>query len=171
VAFRALYVDDEPDMLDVVKDLLERSGEILVDQALNAEEAEKLALRIGYDIIISDHQMGGGSGIDLLDRLRSKGCDVPFILFTGLERGRIDIDLLVSRGGLYLHKGGTFSSLFSSLDLCVREVLHRNHLKMGINENEGPGRRAMDGPYEGMAGTSSLSRRGENGLKNEGGFL
>ena len=50
-----LYVDDEEALLDVCKQFLDRSGELVVDVATTAKEALQKMSTGGYDAIISGH--------------------------------------------------------------------------------------------------------------------
>jgi CheY-like chemotaxis protein len=91
---RALYVDDEEVLLDVGKFFLELSGNIAVDTAVSAKEAENAIGATRYDAVVCDYQMPMMNGIDFLKRLRSQGNQIPFILFTGRGREEIVIEAL-----------------------------------------------------------------------------
>lgn len=147
---RALYVDDEPGLLEIVKLFLEQAGEIAVDCAACADEAEQRMIMNEYDVIISDYQMAGANGIELLDHLRSKRCTVPFILFTGLEREDIAIDVLILRAGFYLQKMGPFAALFANLEFCIRAVVHRHRAEMTGREGEDCFHRLVNDPFNEM---------------------
>ena len=69
--FRILYVDDEPDLLEIGKLFLERSGEFNVDIITSAPEALSRLTSNMFDAIISDYQMPGMNGIDFLKKVRS----------------------------------------------------------------------------------------------------
>ena len=58
-----LYVDDEPDLLDIGKEFLEKSVDFTVTTALSATEAIRLLEQEKFDAIISDYQMPGMDGI------------------------------------------------------------------------------------------------------------
>ncbi|MGA2698882.1 MAG: response regulator, partial [Methanoregula sp.] len=69
----ALYVDDEPALLELGKIFLERAGDIRVDTVVSALEALVKIHSVPYDIIISDIVMPRMSGIELLERVRQSG--------------------------------------------------------------------------------------------------
>lgn len=55
--FSILYVDDEPDLLELGRLFLEKSGEFSVATSTSAEEALESPSIRSYDVIISDYQM------------------------------------------------------------------------------------------------------------------
>lgn len=78
-----LVVDDEIDLRDIVSSELEFMG-AKVFQAENITNAQKILNSEKIDLIVSDIRMPGGTGIDLLDIVKSKNVNVPpIILITG----------------------------------------------------------------------------------------
>ena len=78
-----LVVDDEVDLRDIVASELEYMG-AKVFQAENVTSAQKILSENKIDLILSDIRMPGGTGIDLLDNVRSKNSETPpVILITG----------------------------------------------------------------------------------------
>jgi PAS domain S-box-containing protein len=80
---RVLHVDDEPDLAALTATYLERADDRLtVETATSAAEGlDRLA--DGVDCVISDYDMPGTNGIELLEAVREAYPDLPFILFTG----------------------------------------------------------------------------------------
>jgi len=80
---RVLHVDDEPDFLDLVATMLEDEiDRATVERATTASEALDLLER-RVDCVVSDYEMPGMDGIDLLVAVRDRHPDLPFVLFTG----------------------------------------------------------------------------------------
>jgi DNA-binding NtrC family response regulator len=79
---RILCVDDEPAVLGMLEDTLERAGHTTF-AARNAAEALAALTDQGADLIISDYKMPGITGLDLLSVLQRDGHDVPMIMLTG----------------------------------------------------------------------------------------
>ena len=78
-----LVVDDETDLRDIVASEFEFMG-AKVEQAENVSSAKIQLQKNNYDLIVSDIRMPGGTGIDLLDHVRSKHeSKPPVILITG----------------------------------------------------------------------------------------
>jgi EAL domain-containing protein (putative c-di-GMP-specific phosphodiesterase class I)/ActR/RegA family two-component response regulator len=77
-----LLVDDEYPLLRAVERLLGQAG-FRVHPASSGQEALELLERMGFDCIVSDINMPGMSGIDLLRAVRERDLDVPVVLLTG----------------------------------------------------------------------------------------
>jgi signal transduction histidine kinase len=80
---RALVVDDNEELLVCYTRILTKAG-YAVTSAINGVRALD-ALHAGqFNVLLSDIAMPGGmSGIELLERIRSEGTDIPVILATG----------------------------------------------------------------------------------------
>jgi len=83
MAGTVLIVDDEPDLLELTKIYLEKTGEFTVDIAESAREALEKMQTIIYDAIVSDYEMPEMNGIEFLKTVRGSSSDMPFIIFTG----------------------------------------------------------------------------------------
>jgi PAS domain S-box-containing protein len=147
---KALYVDDEPGLLDIVKLFLEQTGEIVVDCATCVGEAEKYLLVDGYDVVISDYQMPGMNGIEFLKRLRSRGCKIPFILFTGRGREEVAIDALNSGADFYMQKGGAPLVQFTELENFIKQGVHRYRSEKAERESDEHFRCLVENSFEGV---------------------
>ena len=82
-----LYVDDEPDLLDLGKLFLERGGQFSVTITSSAREGLEKLSRTAFDAVISDYQMPDMDGLEFLKQVRSQYGNLPFILFTGTGTG------------------------------------------------------------------------------------
>lgn len=92
---RVLIADDEPDVLEVIKAILEHEG-IVVHTARDGEQAFKLLRKRNFDAVILDVVMPRITGVKLLQLMRrsSKLKDTPAMLITGnlLETKRLEED-------------------------------------------------------------------------------
>jgi CheY-like chemotaxis protein len=86
---RILLVDDEPDGLDVVRQMLERAGAKVTPASSSAEAMELLAQH-RPDLIISDIAMPGEDGYALVRRVRSlsaeAGGSTPAVALSAYSR-------------------------------------------------------------------------------------
>ena len=82
-AIRVLHVDDDSEFAELTASFLRRSDvEIEVTTATGAEALD-LFRDASFDCVVSDYDMPGTSGLDLLEGVRAIEPEVPFILFTG----------------------------------------------------------------------------------------
>ncbi len=69
---RVLYVDDEPDLLEIGKLFLEQSGGFRVTTSSSAREALEAPELASYDAIVSDYLMPLIDGIAFLKEVRKR---------------------------------------------------------------------------------------------------
>ena len=79
-----LSVDDFSTMRRIVRNLLKQLGYYNVDEAENGDAALELIREKKYGLIISDWNMPGKSGIELLREVRNDPelKDIPFLMVT-----------------------------------------------------------------------------------------
>ncbi|MFA5331786.1 MAG: response regulator [Methanoregula sp.] len=84
-----LCVDDDPDLLVVTRLVLEQDGSIAVTTCPSPDLAFDLVQRTTFDLIVSDYNMPGMTGVGLFEKLREAGCRTPFFLFTGHDASAV----------------------------------------------------------------------------------
>ncbi len=82
---RVLIVDDEPELLEIYGDLLERAG-YQVETAGDGRAALKRLLSGQFNLVLSDISMPDMDGLHLLRAVREQDLDVPVVLMTGDPR-------------------------------------------------------------------------------------
>jgi len=113
-----LLVDDEPDTLQLIINILEvefENFEFL--EASNTETALQLCAKKKIDLIITDWQMPEKTGIDLIKelRLQTKNMDIPVIISTGVKTEPQDLKQAFEVGAVdFLRKP------FERLELVAR---------------------------------------------------
>lgn len=120
-----IYVDDEPDLLDIGKLFLERSGFFSVTTALCAPDAIRSLEQGRFDAIISDYQMPGMNGIQFFIHVRSRFGSIPFILFTGRGREEVIIEAINNGADFYLQKGGDPAPQFTELSQKIKMAVEK----------------------------------------------
>ena len=79
-----LYVEDDPDYLDMVREILEAGGFEMV-AASSAEEGIQAWEDAQPDLIIVDLMMEEvDAGTSLITQLRARGCDVPIYMLSSV---------------------------------------------------------------------------------------
>jgi two-component system cell cycle sensor histidine kinase/response regulator CckA len=116
---RLLVVDDEPQVLSILSEMLERVGHT-VTRATSGLEALELFAPGRYDVVLTDLGMGGMNGWQLVDRLRQIDRDVAMIFVTGWGLHEKELGRLRELGvGHCLLK----PARASELDAAVQEAL------------------------------------------------
>lgn len=134
--YRVLYVDDEPDLLDIAKLFLEDSGTFSVETLPSAGEAIAHLREHQYDAIISDYEMPGMNGVAFLKTLREGGNKTPFIVFTGRGREEVVIDAINNGADFYLQKGGDPTAQFAELAHKIRQAVGRKEAECALAKSE-----------------------------------
>ena len=81
---RILLVDDDPRLLEVTKDLIERFGYVVTPSSSSSEAAALISDHHDvFDVVITDYSMPGLDGIELAMSAKKFSADIPVILFTG----------------------------------------------------------------------------------------
>lgn len=102
-----LHVDDNRELADLVSLYLERERDDLsVTSVFDAESALD-ELDGGYDVdcVVTDYDMPGKDGVELLREIRSDHPDLPVILFTGKGNEEVASDAVSAGVTEYMQKG------------------------------------------------------------------
>lgn len=106
-----LCVDDDDQLLDLVKTRLERSFDRLsVETTTDVDDAID-AIGSDVDCIVTDYRMPEADGLALLERIRVADPQVPVIFFTGHGSEAIAADAIRAGVTDYLQKGGDDSTV------------------------------------------------------------
>lgn len=119
---RILVVDDERDLLDVLGAMLVDAG-WQVDTAPDGPAALRLVDANRYEVVLSDIDMPGMSGVQLLRGIRARDLDVPVLLITGHPRVDTAVEALEHGALRYLRKPIRERDLVSAVEDASR--LHR----------------------------------------------
>jgi EAL domain-containing protein (putative c-di-GMP-specific phosphodiesterase class I) len=119
---RVLVVDDERSLLEVLATMLSEAG-WQVDTAANGREALDLVDGQHYEVVLSDIDMPGINGVQLLREIRGRDLDVPVLLITGHPRVDTAVEALEHGALRYLQKPLRERDLLSAVEDAAR--LHR----------------------------------------------
>jgi PAS domain S-box-containing protein len=133
---RVLHIDDDAGFLAVAKQCLEEQSQFQVDTARSAKEAFKKLKRSEYDVIVSDYQMPGKNGLELLRQLKQEGKDVPFILFTCKGKEEIAVDALNSGVYRYVRKEGNAETTYAELKHAIFDAARGKKAEKLLREAE-----------------------------------
>ena len=82
-AIHVVYVDDETGFADLASELLERETDRLSVESVTSADRALDRLDGDVDCVVSDYDMPGTNGLELLEMVRGTYPDLPFVLFTG----------------------------------------------------------------------------------------
>lgn len=136
IGIKILCIDDEMELLDLMKLYLERENNIFVQCASSPQQALSMMGEQDYDVIVSDYAMPEMNGIDLLKEIRSRGWEIPFILFTGKGREEVAIDAINFGADGYVHKGGDPRSQFAELVNMIKTLVEKNRALEALKVSE-----------------------------------
>ena len=163
---RVLYVDDDPDLLELTASRLERSDdgfEVLTEASAEAGLERIDETRI--DCVVSDYPLPGLDGIEFLRRVRSTAPDLPFVLFTGDGSEAIASEATSAGVTDYLVRGQETAQC-DTLASRVRDAAERRESRLELQR-----------PGWDVTGTESHLRRALDALEapfflfDRGGFL
>lgn len=141
-ALKILIVDDDDDDAFLTGDLILEgltNPSPSIDRARSHEDALQLLTETGYDLCMLDYRLGEGTGIGLLQTLRSKEITTPIILLTGQGDQEIAVEAMKSGANDYIVKGRLSSeSLTKSIRHAIqlhREAERRKHTEAMLKKS------------------------------------
>ncbi|QSE97091.1 response regulator [Fulvivirga lutea] len=115
--YRILLVDDHQILLEGTKNLINQSELFLVaDTSNSAEKARELLLANDYDILVTDYQMQGMDGSQLIQIAKSVLPELKIIVLSMHDDSHIVKDLLKKGVDGYVLKSDTHDSILNALD-------------------------------------------------------
>ncbi|WP_436345647.1 PAS domain S-box protein [Natronorubrum sp. FCH18a] len=104
---RVLCVDDDPDVRSLTATALERTSDELdvVTAGCSREALSRMTEGDDLDCLVSDYDMPGMDGLELLEAVRADRPELPFILFTGTGSEEIASEAISAGVTDYLQKG------------------------------------------------------------------
>ena len=121
-----LIVDDEMDMLQLLKRSLEPDLTCKVETALSGGQALKLLERKIFDLVLADIKMPGMDGLELLELIKRENPDLTVVMMTG--HGDIDMAVKAMKSGAYDFITKPFDH--DALLLRLEKALERSSLLM-----------------------------------------
>jgi DNA-binding NtrC family response regulator len=123
-----LIVDDEPDMLRLLKRTLGADLNTKVETVESGERALLLLKKNSFDLVLADIKMPGMDGLELLDLIKRDAPDQTVVMMTA--HARIDMAVIAIKNGAYDFITKPFDH--DELVMRLEKALERSHL---IKEN------------------------------------
>lgn len=90
-AISVLLVEDEPQLRLLWLTELSKA-DLVVDGAASCAEAATLISCKPFDVLVLDHKLGDGTGVDVLRQARQHGCDTPAIIVSAVATREDTLD-------------------------------------------------------------------------------
>jgi PAS domain S-box-containing protein len=148
-SIHVLHVDDEPGIVDLTATCLERENDrIDVRTANNPDDALAIVADddVGIDCIVSDYEMPGRNGIELLKAVRETHPKLPFVLYTGKGSEEVASEAISAGVTDYLQKE-TGTDQYTVLANRIKNVVAQHRAEKLVNRAF----QAMDRSREGIA--------------------
>jgi len=146
-----LIVDDEPGQRQLVNAVL--SNEYHVVAAANGLEATQLLKNQAFDLVITDQQMPGMSGIELIEWVREHAAETPIIVLTAFGTIQTAVEAMKLGAHDYLNKPLQSPE---ELRLTVARVLqHKSLQDQGLIHRQAE---ELDFPSEIIAESSQMKK-------------
>jgi two-component system response regulator HydG len=121
---RLLVIEDDPEMLALLRQHLADEGHLVVAIDKGAEALDRLRAE-SFDVILTDLKMPGIDGMEILRAARAARTDVPVILITAF--GSIETAIQAIREGAYDYVTKPFR--LEEISLLVRKALEDRRLR------------------------------------------
>lgn len=124
---RILYVDDNPLDRDLVRDALEHEYEgFEVTEASSREEFEARLAEGGFDLVLSDFDILGFEGLQVLETVKASNPHLPVIIVTGTGSEEIAVRAIHEGAADYIIKSPKH---IQRLPFTIYRVLEKRRLK------------------------------------------
>jgi len=131
--FRALVLEDDPDTADLLRIALERHGGMRVDVVGTAEDALATLARASYDVLLTDIQLPGRSGLSILSEVRALDPAMTIIVVTAYPTFDNAVEALREAADDFLVKPVTASTVVErATELAARARERRTHPRQRV---------------------------------------
>ncbi len=110
-------------MLEIIKIILEKDSRVDVQTCQCPKDALQKLLEQKYDLIISDYDMLNMNGLQLLDTIRSRGLDTPFVLYTCHSLEEIKDEIIGMDLVYYVHKWGSIYDQIAKMKQIIQDSI------------------------------------------------
>ncbi|GGL39711.1 hypothetical protein GCM10009037_24330 [Halarchaeum grantii] len=142
-----LHIEDDQSFSELVATFLQRERDYFTVKTENDPQGGLSRLEEDdVDCVISDYDMPGMNGLDVLKRVREKHPDMPFILFTGKGSEEIASEAISKGVTEYLQKGGG-TEQYEVLANRIEQAVARNRAEKQVTR----GFQAIEAAHDGIS--------------------
>ena len=148
---RILYIEDDSTHIELTRRSLETdSGDFELSTALTIEDAFALLEKDEYDVILSDHRLPDGSGLDVIKLAQERKITTAIVLITNQEDINTAIAALKAGAVDYVVKQ---SDYLLKLPIILSNAYYQSQLKnqkTALHESENKYRNIFENAVEGI---------------------
>ena len=145
---RILYVDDYPLDRQLVRDALEKEhGGFQVTEAASRAEFEAALANGSFDLVLSDFNILGFEGLQVVEAVHSKDARVPVVIVTGTGSEEIAVEAMKRGAADYVIKT---SKHIQRLPITIHAVLEKKYLEEESTRAEERFRSIYENAVEGI---------------------
>lgn len=132
-AQRVLLIEDDEDDFLLVTDLFSDPPlrRFTLDWVGSYDAALKAIVEQRHDVYILDYRLGERNGLELMDVLKERSCNVPVIVLTGCEDYEVDLEAMRAGASDYLVKGRISADL---LERSIRYSIDRKASEQALQQ-------------------------------------
>lgn len=130
-----LIVDDEYIIRERLRMHLENAGYIVIGEAEDGAEAEKIISSLSPEIVITDIEMPFESGIELLESTRKNNSKIKFIILTGFSEFEYAVSAVKNKASEYLLKPIESKKLLKAMENVCKEIEENEKSNLLLEEN------------------------------------
>ena len=124
---RILYMDENPLDRELVRDALEKEhGGFQVTEAASRAEFETALANGSFDLVLSDFNILGFEGLQVVDAVHSKDARLPVVIVTGTGSEEIAVEAMKRGAADYVIKTPKH---IQRLPVTIHAVLEKKYLK------------------------------------------
>jgi PAS domain S-box-containing protein len=134
IPIRILYIDDSPLDRALVRDalMMEAKGFELIE-ATSRQQVEALLDSERYDVVLSDLNILGYSGLQVLEAVQTSAPQIPIIIVTGTGSEEVAVEALKRGAADYIVKSGRS---LRHLPHSIQLVLEHQRAERAVRESE-----------------------------------
>jgi len=117
---RVLLVEDEPEILKLIKRILEKSGYHVLESSGIETAIEISGHNLGHiDLLIADVMLPKMNGIELSEKLRRDNPELKVLFMSGYAQETIGVEGMTKPGSSFIQKPFTFNNFINAVNLLL----------------------------------------------------
>lgn len=131
---KVLHVDDNQDFLNIFSLRFKKNFDI--NYAFSGEQALEIINCRDFDVIVTDYEMPGMNGLELLRTLKERGIDIPVIFYTGQGNEQIAREAFILGAEDYFTKELRAFAHEEKFINAINKALEMRQSRRNIEKNE-----------------------------------